>query len=214
MQEQFIHFRRITTMKKKLLFTLLMLIMPFISCYDGLIDTYNGKVYHLHDRGPAGGWIFYINPNWERDGWRYLEAAPEDCGDIVWSNIAGTEIGVAAQGTAINTGKTNTIAIAGQSGHTQSAAKLCLDYSEGGYDDWFLPSKDELWQMCWNLQGVKYNTITNPDVSVPVGNFSTGPYWSSSEVSSGGASGQYFNNGLQLDLGKTNTESVRAIRAF
>ena len=30
------------------------------------------------DVGPAGGLIFYVNPNYAADGWRYLEAAPFD----------------------------------------------------------------------------------------------------------------------------------------
>lgn len=34
--------------------------------------------YNIGDTGPAGGLIFYINPNYETDGWRYLEAAPGD----------------------------------------------------------------------------------------------------------------------------------------
>ena len=34
--------------------------------------------YALGDTGPAGGLIFYENPNAAADGWRYLEAAPFD----------------------------------------------------------------------------------------------------------------------------------------
>ena len=34
--------------------------------------------YKVGDTGPSGGWIFYENPNYAKDGWRYLEAAPVD----------------------------------------------------------------------------------------------------------------------------------------
>ena len=34
--------------------------------------------YGIGDTGPAGGLIFYVNPNYAVDGWRYLEAAPFD----------------------------------------------------------------------------------------------------------------------------------------
>ena len=34
--------------------------------------------YSPGDTGPAGGLIFYVNPNSATDGWRYLEAAPFD----------------------------------------------------------------------------------------------------------------------------------------
>mgnify|MGYP000977379186 FL=1 len=35
---------------------------------------------HVGGSGPAGGLIFYENPNAVADGWRYLEAAPPDLG--------------------------------------------------------------------------------------------------------------------------------------
>ena len=36
------------------------------------------REYAPGDVGPAGGYIFYVNPNSAKDGWRYLEAAPFD----------------------------------------------------------------------------------------------------------------------------------------
>ena len=80
--------------------------------------------YSIRDIGPAGGYIFW------KSGDDYLEAAPCDQstfpGTQVWSNINDL-IGVTAQGTAIGTGQANTLAIIGQIGHTDSAAKLCDD---------------------------------------------------------------------------------------
>jgi hypothetical protein len=121
--------------------------------------------------GPAGGWIFY-DKGYVSDGWQYLEAAPSDQSGPyhAWSNIIDVEIGTSAQGTAIGTGQTNTTAIIGQTGHTTSAAKLCDDLIVGSYDDWFLPSEDELNLMYTNL----YNE--------GVGGFANDSYWSSSEV--------------------------------
>ncbi|HKM08845.1 MAG TPA: InlB B-repeat-containing protein [Sphaerochaeta sp.] len=92
--------------------------------------------------GPAGGMVFYENPNYIADGWRYLEAAP----------IALTSTGVVwgvpgslSTGTAVGTGKTNTDTIATD---LTSAAKLCndtsIDVASVTYNDWFLPSEDEL----------------------------------------------------------------------
>ena len=45
---------------------------------------WNYIVYALRSTGPAGGLIFYENPSWATDGWRYLEAAPVS---TEWSNI-------------------------------------------------------------------------------------------------------------------------------
>lgn len=76
--------------------------------------------YSLRDVGPGGGLIFYIN------GTTYYEAAPSDQSTSqAWSNITSTLIGTT--GTAIGNGQANTTAIINQSGHTDSAAKLCDD---------------------------------------------------------------------------------------
>ena len=104
-------------------------------------------------RGPAGGYIFYDKGSYS-NGWRYLEAAPADMASTsAWSNVSGTLVGTTS--TALGAGKTNTAAIIAQSGHTASAAKICDDYSYGGYDDWFLPSITELRSM--------YNAIGSTD---------------------------------------------------
>jgi hypothetical protein len=64
-----------------------------------------------------------------------------------WSNVGSTEIGLTAQSDW--DGLSNSNAIVGQSEHSTSAAKLCLDYSNvdygtGIYSDWYLPSRSEL----------------------------------------------------------------------
>lgn len=83
--------------------------------------TASSGAYSLRDVGPAGGLIFYIDASTT-----YYEAAPSDQGTSkTWSNI--TTLASGATGTAIGTGQANTTAIVGQSGHTNSAAKLCDD---------------------------------------------------------------------------------------
>jgi hypothetical protein len=85
---------------------------------------YGAGTYGLRDIGPGGGLIFHI------DGTTYYEAAASNQSNgKVWSNLTTTEIGVSAQGTGYGDGLTNTSAIISQIGHTDSAAKLCNDYS-------------------------------------------------------------------------------------
>jgi hypothetical protein len=101
--------------------------------------------------GPAGGFVFYDKGDYN-GGWRYLEAAPEDAGTAAWGAANGRDAGivVAGTGTAIGTGFHNTSLILAklqELGETGKAAQLCDQYSYGGYDDWYLPSKDELGQM-------------------------------------------------------------------
>jgi hypothetical protein len=84
----------------------------------------SNTVYALRDIGPGGGYIFYI------DNGQYYEENGADLSTAkFWSNINNVEIGATAQNTAIGTGILNTAAIIGQAGHTDSAAKLCNDYS-------------------------------------------------------------------------------------
>ena len=127
-------------------------------------------IYNLRDTGPAGGWIFYDKGSYS-DGWRWMEADISDITYVVWSNISNVLIGTTS--TEIGTGQDNTTKIINQSGHTNSAAKQCTDLIVNGYNDWYLPSLDEIGLMYSNLY------------LFGVGNFNFGdpnsPLWSSSE---------------------------------
>ena len=170
--------------------------------------------YAIGDTGPAGGLIFYID---EADAynWTYLEVAPAstEWTSNVWGGYGTTVAG--ADGTAIGTGEQNTIDIVTQFGaselyesKTDYAAKLCSDLESGGYDDWYLPSKDELNAIWDNL--VNDGSGSNSGV----GGFAGSTYWSSSENGIYIAWFQYFSNGGQSYSGKSSGLRVRAVRAF
>ena len=160
------------------------------------------------DTGPGGGIIFYDAGSIQPWG-RYLEAAPAWAEvEQSWAtNTSNQTTAVAgADGTPIGTGAQNTIDIVAQAGNVAatSAAVYCSELVVGGQSDWFLPSKDELNLMYTNLRSA----------STPLGGFSTGFYWSSSESGVGTAWGQYFNSGVQFSNGKSGTSAVRPVRAF
>lgn len=137
--------------------------------------------YSLRDVGPGGGLIFYVN------GTDYLEAAASDqSSGKTWSNVI--DKAVETTGTAIGTGRANTLAIIAQA---------------GGADDWFLPSESELLEMFNNLhdQGV--------------GGFSDEEYWCSTEVDAVNAYSLYFGGaGESTEYSKAQTFYVRACRSF
>ena len=100
--------------------------------------------------GPAGGIVAYDKGN-SSDGWRYLEISNKDVGrnyatspftrfGAAWCNspvsyIAGTS-------EKMGDGLSNTDFIISKiSG--ESAAKFCKQFSQNGFADWFLPSKEE-----------------------------------------------------------------------
>lgn len=159
-----------------------------------------GVVYESGDAGPASGLIFYDKGNYS-DGWRYLEAAPSDQSDgIMWYN--GTNVETGATATAAGTGQANTDAIVSTQGDGDYAAQVCDDLESGGFDDWFLPSRDELDLMYKNL------------ARNGLGDFTGVRYWSSTETIEDFADAEYFDSGSANDAEKSNTFRVRAIRAF
>ena len=87
---------------------------------------------------------------------------------------------------------------------------VAMDVAESvtsqGYDDWYLPSQDELELM--------YSTIGYGGPEGNIGGFEYDWYWSSSEFYNYFAWVVYFGDGGTSDYGKSDTTRVRVIRAF
>jgi hypothetical protein len=150
-----------------------------------------------------GGIIAYIlqdgDPGYVAGEIHGIIAAPSDQSEgIVWWN--GSFIVTGATGTPLGTGLTNTTAIVGAQGEGSYAAKLCYDLVIGEYEDWYLPSKDELNKLYQNR--------------VEIGGFEEAAYWSSTEFDFRNA---WFQN-LEFDIQDANdkliTFRVRAVRSF
>jgi hypothetical protein len=158
--------------------------------------------YYIGGIGPAGGVIFYDKGN-TMGGWQFLEAAPASTEFIAtWGAYLKT---INDTETAIGTGKRNTdliVSFLRRNNESAKAAQLCDNLVHGGYNDWFLPSKDELDAMYKNLKLKGLDT------------FGSGWYWSSSESDRGYAMEQQFSDGKQGIYLKDFSASVRAIRAF
>ena len=153
----------------------------------------------------GGGKIAYVlqsgDPGYVAGQWQGLIAAAADQGTaIAWSNITATLIGAAAQGASLGTGQANTAAIVAQPGCTGGAAYLCYYLTEGGYSDWYLPSKDELNKLYLNRAAIGGLVING--------------YWTSHEYAAEAAWSQSFFNGSQFHGPKAMTAGVRAVRAF
>lgn len=157
------------------------------------------RVYKVGDQGPAGGIVFHDKGTFS-DGWRYLEAASTDTSTgIPWWNGTAKMI---TTDRAIGSGKDNTTAIVAAQGTGSYAAKLSHDLVLGGFDDWFLPSSDELNLMFINLK------------KAGLGEFSSTWYWSSSQSNGSSAWGQQFSYGDRHGSSTGTSGCARAIRAF
>ena len=111
--------------------------------------------------------------------------------------------------TAIGTGQTNTTAMMNQAGYTGGAAQVADDYSvtDNGvtYNDWFLPSLEELNEM--------YSQKTSIEAAAGVTPFGAN-YWSSSEHNSNIAKSVDMSSGNDSNTNKNTQRNVRAIRTF
>jgi hypothetical protein len=164
--------------------------------------------YSLGDAGPAGGWIFYENPDYATDGWRYLEAAPFDqSAGAPWGCFRRVIEG--ASGTAVGTGRQNTMDMLAACAEPGTAAALCANLRLNGVTGWFLPSRDELTLMYRNLKATGAGDFGICNVT---DNFT---YWASSQQTADMAVHVDF-----ADLGRVHGDDkdfprrVRAIRAF
>jgi hypothetical protein len=153
-----------------------------------------------------GGVVFWVDPTDNTHG--LVCSIQDQSTGIQWYN--GSDIVTGATGAAIGTGTTNTAVIITAQGAVQTnyAAGLAKAYGGGGFNDWFLPSKDELYEMYLNKAAIDASATANGGA-----NFSN-YYWSSTEVDSNYALDQNFGSGSQNYYSKNNTDFVRAVRAF
>ena len=101
---------------------------------------------------------------------------------------------------AIGMGKSNTEHILDVCTDKNTASEICNNHTINGYDDWFLPSKDELNLLYLNQQ--------------MIGGFGDAFYWSSTEYSLLKVHMQYLTTGVTYYGAKTATLRVRAVREF
>ena len=188
-------------------------------------------------QGPGGGTIVYVDSTNEMPGYDYLEVAPTDAAtNIVWSTTTArcgsaattncqsaflSDASATLDYIGLGTGRAGTAAIvarhnAGSVANASYAAGVADAYTTATASDWFLPSRDELKEVC------KYAVDTGqPGILRP--GFSGGvDIWSSSEYPGYDNYAWYmpfgfFCDGQALtkkDATLTNFNAVRPVRAF
>lgn len=149
-----------------------------------------------------GGIIFWIDTT----GKKGLIAAKQDLATAAYQT--GSEANNTQNNQAIGFGMANTLIMMGIAKSNQSgmAAPLCRGYSGGGYADWFLPSKEELYTLWFNRN--------------VVGGFAASGeqrYWASTEAVNNSATtacATNFRNGAYNYVNKGTKLNIRPVRAF
>lgn len=134
----------------------------YIRSYTKIKDKYyygeQKKIKTAGYFGPAGGIVAYDKGVFT-DGWRYLEISIKDVGrnyatsgfyrfGAIWSD---TKNYLAGTSEKMGDGLANTNFIISKI-PGESAAKFCKLHSANGYNDWFLPSKEEALVILKSLQ--------------------------------------------------------------
>ena len=151
-----------------------------------------------------GGVLAYIlqpgDPGYDANVPHGLIAAPSDQSTgVIWGCYGNLVTG--ADGSAIGTGRQNTEDIViGCFYPTPLAADVCDILSLGGYDDWYLPSIDELLMLRNN--------------KTAIGGFSNANYWSSTQQGTLYAQFADFSGSAAGGISKNSSFRVRAIRDF
>lgn len=226
-------------------FTVTYLSSNTLSANVAKITLESSKPYYYGGPGPGGGTVFYVSTTGFNCGptmiarCKYLEAAPSGWNTgtepkRTWTAAANQSITIAnssppetATATAIGWGYNNTRAIILQGNTTTvtSAAALADAYTSNGlFDDWYLPSKDELNEMCKWQRGRPWISNETPCSGGTLnsgpgaaGFVETNPYWTSTEHSATQAKYQVFDSTANRHFGNKNFAAenyVRPIRAF
>lgn len=147
----------------------------------------------------AGGIIFYLDAS-KIHG---LVCAETDQTTMAKWGCSSKDI-PGALGIEVGKGQANTTAILNSCSDYYTAADICNRLSLNGYDDWFLPSINELELMYINIH------------AKGKGGFTQTVYWSSTQTAGNSTYAQtvHFYGGNTQSGGKDNQSYVRAVRAF
>ena len=178
----------------------IMYIRAYATSFEGLAYTevkqivrpqlYLGKEYQ-------GGIIFYLDETGEHG----LIAAMEDLGNFPYGTCSFS----GPYEEAIGTGYQNSLEIVSACPQTIAASEA-LAYESNGYEDWYLPSFDELSEM--------YNVIGRGSLFGNIGGFEDYWYWSSSWNGNTAHNVNFGDGSVNYEVYQGVAFPIRAIRIF
>ena len=202
---------------KKLLYTLLAVSIIFSACEkeeetptnnnnNNTGNNTNLSIGNYHQ----GGVIFYLDGNGSGLICDISDIA-SPLNQVRWGCANDSLAGAAS--TNLGGGFSNTTDIINGCNEVGIAAEICYNLTNGGYSDWYLPSKDELNEMYINKTIINATSISNGGYALNISD-DDDEYWSSSQEGSEYSTIQRFGDGHQKGRGKSNLACARAIRNF
>ena len=152
-----------------------------------------------------GGIIFYISTLGD---YGIVCAVSDQSNEVDWG-CEGIEI-LGADGTTVGSGKQNTIDILAGCASSGIAADLCANITLNGFDDWYLPSYDQITEMNKNKEVINAKAIVNGGTTFNTTDY----YWSSTENNAASSFRMSFDDGFIGQCSKSTTHHVRAVRSF
>jgi hypothetical protein len=152
-----------------------------------------GGVCIVGDTGPGGGKVFYVAPSGgtfacgqtRTSLCKYLESAPTTGAsawnlfgpEYIWSDNLNTATGAVL--SDIGAGYSNTLKIVSQVGAgTAGAGSAARNYRGGGLNDWYLPSRQELFHLYSNraITGAAADYRSSTEFNATTAYFGTGDF--------------------------------------
>ena len=163
-----------------------------------------------------GGTVFYIlqngDPGYDPNVQHGLIVSDVDLNSSNKDTEYGCKGTLNGTGPAIGDGANNTALILSTCSTAGIAAELCNNYSitVGGitYNDWFLPSQDEIQELYNHSQ---YGPTGGMTLNTSFGNVE---YYTSTETSADKSYHLHFSNNNMHNDGKDKRKNVRAVRSF
>ena len=161
----------------------------------------NHPPYYRGQNGPAGGAVFYVTDG----GLHGLEAAPvDDLGPDYNGHVWGCYGKLIGTSPSVGKGASNTAKIIAGCSELNTLAKAAHAYNLNGYNDWYLPSQNEL-----NLLYIERDRVCC---------FSNGLFASSTEFyeqpSNFALVLDFTNGGVSVNQEKNSGMLFRPIRSF
>lgn len=176
-------------------------------------DYYEGGILFYFNNGvdvTGGGLVIsdvdlIAGPNMASE-WGYLGVTTGATGTAIGTGLANTN-SILTNNIDPNT---NLVAYNGMINGLPIAAKLASDYNGNGYNDWYLPSEDELEQFKASGANSASGNYTNAVVLDCCNKW----YWTSTEANTNNAIIVHGGSNASLTINKIGTHHVHAIRAF